>query len=241
MKKVIGFANKMYTLWEVSDVRKSYTSKYNYVMKQDYTYIHNLSLNLEEAKKKVDGYFEIDLDLRGSSSFIKFGESFDETPDSVFKFGKYIGEDIVEVNDISYTEWYYSETKNPVAKKLLLDNDYIEYEDSVVTEEQYESILENLEKEKYMDSLEKGHLFENGKRVELEIKEVNSFHFDGFYGTTYVVTYSSKCGKLLKYMGGNPPEVSVNDFTNVKATVKHDNYNDVDETKLQRIKVLSVA
>jgi co-chaperonin GroES (HSP10) len=81
-----------------------------------------------------------------------------------------------------------------------------------------------------------GHHYENGKRMALEIKEIDSFSFDGNFGTTFIKTYVSNDGKLFKYMGGTPPEISREDFTPVKATIKHDNYRDVMETKLQRIK-----
>lgn len=37
-------------------------------------------------------------------------------------------------------------------------------------------------------------------------------------------------------MGGNPADISRGEFETVKATIKHDNYNGENETKLQRIK-----
>jgi len=154
----------------------------------------------------------------------------------VFKFGKYCGNDIVEINDVNYTDWYYQQTKNPIAKQMLIDNGYVEYNDDVISEEAYQEIQYDLQRENYLNSLEKGHHFENGKRISLELKEIDSFSFDGYYGTTFVITYASKCGKIFKYMGGNPADISRDEFETVKATIKHDNYNGEKETKLQRIK-----
>jgi hypothetical protein len=92
------------------------------------------------------------------------------------------------------------------------------------------------EQKRLLGSLATGHHFENGKRVDLKIKEVKSFNFGTQFGTTWVVLYATECGKLVKYMGANPPEVSKEGFTQVKATIKHDYYNSDPETKLQRIK-----
>lgn len=81
-----------------------------------------------------------------------------------------------------------------------------------------------------------GHFFENGKRIQLQIKEVGRFSFDSAYGTTFIVKYMTASGKLVKYMGSTPPDVSTEDFTPVTATIKHSDYKGQPETKLQRIK-----
>ena len=234
--QTIGFTNKYYTLWEVSEVYEERVSEFDYYEKQDFIYIKNLSMDFETAKSKLTRNFDIDLDLRGESTFIRSSEKMNDAPDEVFKFGKYCGNDIVETNDISYTYWYYQQTKNPIAKQFLLNNGFVEHNDEVISEEAYQEIQYDLQREKYLNSLEKGHHFENGKRISIELKEIDSFSFDGYYGTTFVITYASKCGKIFKYMGGNPADISRDEFQTVKATIKHDNYNGENETKLQRIK-----
>ncbi len=51
-----------------------------------------------------------------------------------------------------------------------------------------------------------GHHFNDGEKVILEVKELKSFSFQGAFGTQFVVTYQTKCGKIVKYVGGSPQE-----------------------------------
>lgn len=68
--KTIGFANKFYTLWEVSKPYRVYINEYQFYMRTDFTYYKNLSFDLEKAKKKMsDSKYNIDLNLKGSSSW----------------------------------------------------------------------------------------------------------------------------------------------------------------------------
>ena len=78
----------------------------------------------------------------------------------------------------------------------------------------------------------------SAKLKEYLVKEVVAFSFDGTYGTTHVMTFASEDGKKYKYMGSKPPAIYEDGFYNVKATIKHDSYNEVDETKLLRIKTV---
>ena len=237
----IGFANKYYTLWDVSEVYNTPVDKFAYRERQDFTYIQNLSFDLDKAKQKIKGEFKIDLELKGNSTFSKISDIISNVPDNIFKFGKYAGKDINDINDINYTKWYYDETFNPVAKELLLKNGYKEKEDIehiLYTSEEYDELLNNKKQEDYLDSLKSGHFHENGEKVELKLKQVDAFSFDGTYGTTHVMTFASEDGKKYKYMGSKPPAIYEDGFYNVKATIKHDSYNEVDETKLLRIKVV---
>lgn len=234
--QTIGFTNKYYTLWEVSPVYEERVSEFEYYEKQDFTYIKNLSTDLETAKSKLVGDFDIDLDLCGASNFTRSSKKLNDAPVNVFCFGKYCGKDIIETNDVNYTDWYYQQTKNKVAKQLLIDNGFVEYNNDVISEEAYQKIQYDLQRENYLNSLANGHHFENGKRLSLELKEIDSFSFDGYYGTTFVIKYASKCGKIFKYVGSNPADISRDEFEDVTATIKHDNYNGENETKLQRIK-----
>ena len=98
--------------------------------------------------------------------------------------------------------------------------------------------VEKFEREKYLASFTAGHHFTDGSKVTLEIKEIDAFSFEGRFGTTYVRTYATKCGKQVKYMGSSPAEISNENFVEVAATIKHDNYKGA-ETKLLRIKLLT--
>lgn len=226
--KVIGFAQEYYTLWNVEKtivVMNKFQTKENF----HYTYIQNLSKDLEKAKSKVNEPFEIDLDLHGDKrEFYTEGEPQGTIPETVFKFGKYAYEEIKRCKDVDYVKWYYSETNNQFALEFLLENGF----------ELLNGVLYNLEdakKQKHMLSLQRGHFFENKKKVELKIKTLKAFGFESYYGYTFVRIYETECGKEVKYMGSNPPEISDKVFENVKATIKHGNYKNIEETKLQRI------
>ena len=86
----------------------------------------------------------------------------------------------------------------------------------------------------------KGHHFENGKRIELEIKQLGKPKvFETQFGTSYLITLQDNENRIYKYMGSsNLPELEMGVFAKVKATVKHEEYKGQKETKLQRIKVL---
>lgn len=92
------------------------------------------------------------------------------------------------------------------------------------------------EKEK-AEREQSGHFFTHGARITLEIKKIESFSFEGQFGTTHICKYITCDGKLVKYMGSNPPDISLEEFVTVKATIKHSEYKGILETKLQRIKI----
>lgn len=84
-----------------------------------------------------------------------------------------------------------------------------------------------------------GHHEIEGKRVELKVKRLGDYgSFETQYGTTFIVTLLDESGRLFKYMGSNRPNIGEDDFISIKGTIKHDNYKEQAETKLQRIKIL---
>jgi hypothetical protein len=229
--KVIGFAEQFYTLWEVEKTKVE-INRFQFKEKTHFLYIQNLSKDLEIAKSKINEPFEIDTNLRGEKrSFYTEGDPQGVIPDTVFKFGKYQYEEIKNCSDTGYVKWYYSETNNSHALDLLLKNGY-ELIDGVLYD------LNEAKKQKHLLNLKRGHLFNNKERVELKIKTIESFSFEGYYGITYVRIYETECGKEVKYIGGSPLNISDEDFESVKATIKHDIYEDQNETKIQRIKRL---
>ena len=81
----------------------------------------------------------------------------------------------------------------------------------------------------------KGHHGQDATRVVLMLKEINSFSFETYYGTTYVMTYVDAENRMYKYIGSTPPSVSNEEFEKFKATISHSEYKGVAETKLKRI------
>ena len=71
MKQVIGFTNKYYTLWKVSDPYIYWKSDESTVERIDYIYIKNLSMDFDSAKSKMDGEYDIDLGYVALVVFLK--------------------------------------------------------------------------------------------------------------------------------------------------------------------------
>jgi hypothetical protein len=76
-----------------------------------------------------------------------------------------------------------------------------------------------------------GHFFAPGEKVVLEIKELYSHGFDTQYGRSYIVVYETKCGKIVKYMGGSPIQLQTPEqldidlkIANLRSKIKNDNY-----------------
>lgn len=236
--QIIGFAKQFFTLWTVSEPYTVHTGQFTSYQKIDTSYIQNLSKDLETAKSKVDGDFEINLELRGTKNFSTCGEIIDETPESKFKFGKYRWTDVDECVDFEYMVWYYNETSNKCVERALIAAGYKKHKGAIVSAEAYKAQKSEAKKARHIEKLERGHHFANGEKVEISIKKIGGFCFDGTYGTTFVETYESNDGKLFKYMGSSPADISHQKFITIKATIKNSNYKGIDETLLQRIKII---
>jgi len=106
MKPTIGFANKFYTLWEVSEPFKKYTSPTSFYWEVKYVYYQNLSFDFGKAKSKVaarygSSDYEVDFNLRGSKSFDKrISSTQNEASSTQFSFGNLEGQDICTCNDL---------------------------------------------------------------------------------------------------------------------------------------------
>ncbi len=161
----IGFSTKFFTLWNITkevmyttNLRGEHHPSHE---KINYTYIQNLSMDEEQAilKAKEHGAtnLEVDTDLYGrNSSFFKEVKLFSELPKDInpfFTFGRHCDEDILSCQDISYLHWYFKETGNRYAKKVLIANGYIEHDGKVYNDTEYADILANEQKEKERESL----------------------------------------------------------------------------------------
>ncbi len=121
--KTIGFTTVYYTLWNVSEPFEKpvfYNGmKIGSQTCQNFTYCQNLSHDLERAKAKLaDQPYEIDLELRGHSSYtrvigsnIKDRENYYDQ--DCFSFGRMEGVKISECTD-NWQLWRaYSDEKSP--------------------------------------------------------------------------------------------------------------------------------
>lgn len=254
----IGFATKMYTLWNVYS-RVEYGV--NMGVKYEYTrhffdYIKNLSIDLETAKQKaeefagIEGYV-IDLEQKGHNSYsYTVGEKRDKkeeielTPEQ-FPYGKLKGGIISDCFDVYHLNRLYNDrSSNPRSRvyartKLLEIGDLIKIEKEFLSEDiKYisERSYENYKKNILISRAEKGLFFNDGEKVTLKVKQIHSFSFQTQFGTSYVVLYIDSENRIFKYVGASPKTFNTDDYVEIKATIKHSSYNDNEETKLLRIK-----
>ena len=105
--KVIGFANKFYTLWDITEETRPLGNGRNYVITHN-TYIKNISIDKAAAFAKYPGV-QFNECLRGMT------RSWDSAPKEVwdnvdvFRFGKYAYEKIADNTDTNYLEWYWEQ------------------------------------------------------------------------------------------------------------------------------------
>lgn len=112
MKKIIGFANKFYTLWEYENVTNYVTDAYGKhhasSVTTHYYYIKNVSFSLDKVKEMYPGV-SVDENVRGKV------RDFSETkplekglPENYFWNGRYRGMlvDEILVSDFNYCLWY---------------------------------------------------------------------------------------------------------------------------------------
>ena len=119
----IGFANKFYTLWNISEERRDLGNGHSYIITHN-DYIKNISFDKETALAQYPDA-KLDETLKGHT---RSWESTKEVWDNVdvFRFGKYKYEKINN-SDLSYLAWYwnqiYGDHKEYVGS-ILKDNGY---------------------------------------------------------------------------------------------------------------------
>ena len=133
--KRIGFANKYYTLWDVSEetvYRTVNDVHFASGTKITFTYYQNLSTDLDKAISKAKSMgvtiLEVDEGLRGKTrSFSSVKNRNDIYNDNQFKFGRYEALQISDCEDVDYLVWYFGETDSKVAAEhvVSLDDSYI--------------------------------------------------------------------------------------------------------------------
>ena len=237
MKQIIGFATQYYTLWDYyEEVKYVVDSLGNYhpsYTEEHYIYIKNISIDINKVIE-MHPNVRIDDQLRGISHTFSRNREEDLSP-SLIKFGKYNGLTIEQIADcdMDYLLWVIGNEKVSAATRELIGKlpQFLDYCTTVAAEQIWEQ----------MCAPQAGLYFNDGARVDIQIKEVKSFGFETAFGYTHICLYTTPDRREFKYMGSTPPEISKEEFTTVKATIKHDNYKGQDETKLQRIKILQTV
>ena len=130
--KVIGFANKFYTLWEVTESTTPSEINGMSVNTIHYEYIKNISFDLETAINKYPNA-TIDETLKGKTVSFNNEKTIWTTVDT-YRFGKYLGKKIEDVNDINYLSWYITQ---------ITDASHIEYCENILVSNGYNVIHSN--------------------------------------------------------------------------------------------------
>ena len=256
----LGFTNTFYTLWEVSEPYQYWIDAHHFEWRQTCDYRQNLSKTREAAVEKIkalanqsNASYSIDLNLRGTSSFVRTLSTGDTFEVWQFTFGMLIGSDIRTCDNVYHIERAMSSERNirtrAIAKRRLIDlgklvrctwyeetglgefNGSTTHTKRLYTDPFHANRLKAIESSCYY--------FNDGDKIQLEIKLISTTGFSTAYGYTFVHLYITPDGKKFKYVGSNPPDVPQDTFITVKATVKHEERCGAKENKLQRIKILA--
>lgn len=162
----IGFANKFYTLWQISEETKPLGNGRSYVITH-YTYVKNISFDKETAFTKYPGA-TFNENLRGMN------RSWDSAPKEVwdnvdtFRFGKYAYTKIADNTDTNYIAWYWEQ----------ISNEHKEYVGSVLKSRGYEiRTWGNDNDNQYLvspEALENERMAEANKNTVLEVLKKNN-------------------------------------------------------------------
>ena len=201
--KVIGFANKFYTLWDVTS--KVVESKYSKDTLVTNTYIKNISMDIDKVKELYPGV-EIDESLRGHSCTFEYTKKRKEINTDKFNFGKYEGNLISECNDKNYLRWFFDnsdgERKQNVEERLVelgfvIKDDIIFTQEEITKQEQIERMLSNKEELEILfnrnlsiefDSSDKCYgVYRNEDDILFKFNDVKLNYYNGFeYGLPLV-------------------------------------------------------
>ena len=102
--KAIGFANKFYTLWEITEETRPLGNGRSYLI-TNFTYIKNISMSREATIAKYPDV-SIDENLRGKTRSWSSEKIIYDNVDT-FRFGKYATMKIDNVFDTDYIAWYW--------------------------------------------------------------------------------------------------------------------------------------
>lgn len=120
----IGFTNKFYTLWKISEETKPLGNGHNYIVTH-YNYIKNISFDKETAIAKYPDAI-LDENLRGKTASWETKKEVWDNVDT-FRFGKYKYEKIDNM-DLNYLSWYWDQ----------IDGDHKEYVGEILKANGYE-------------------------------------------------------------------------------------------------------
>lgn len=222
----IGFANKFYTLWQISEETRPLGNGCSYLVTH-YYYIKNISFDKETALAKYPNAI-LDENLRGKTASWESKKEVWNNVDT-FRFGKYAYTKIAECSDTNYIAWYwnqvYTEHKEYVEEVLknrgyeIRVNIYENYQGQKVAN-QYLMSPEDLENERknnekmnmILEKCKNNEMFEFVPEYNLDEEgdyrdEDIIFHFDNikemyYQGYSYYLPLDAK-GKAKRFKNKN--------------------------------------
>lgn len=195
----IGFANVMYTLWDVSEeTRTGYENKpYNVTVCR---YLKTVCKDPAKLEKLYPGV-PVDLSLKGHSSYeiIHKYEPIDTKPiygDDEFKYGKYRGMKILECTDASYLKWYLDD-----GNSLGADAPYLKQRISDLTGEVFVDGVGFISKEAAVDYQSKAQIVESGASFEFTFENNLGWSNDFNFGQFRFVFSDDMVNEVSSYYG----------------------------------------
>jgi len=256
MTPTIGFTNKYYTLWNISQPYTVDNGCYTET-KQDFQYIQNLSYDFDTAKEKMteqygDRNWEVDLEVRGKSQ--SFSKSLSiKYNEGVFLFGKYRGSSFGEISDFDYKQWYWNETKGTekfsqkLHDELQLIGGIVKWKDEWVTLNDFERIIDSNIEAIDRDMYDSGHFHTDGEKVTLDLVFENHTVKQTYYGLMNKYRFVDKnTYRNYFYEGNKDINIEPGDLVNISGVVKHVSYwssyhdKSVEYTKLVRPRIKKI-
>jgi hypothetical protein len=265
---VIGFTEVYFTLWRITRFAGVEHCHYLQNLSIDFAKAQHKVSELLSANGGYYGHdFEVDLDLRGDNGHSYFRKLAAKRYEPYqLAISRFAGTDMrtIDANEEYFSGYIkHKYGVEPEYKRMsgLLWATYLNKEENTVRGLRRRVIarsclvntgilvrvgreyltpaqIKTRKDRELKEAAINGHHEVDGKRISIKVRAIGKAgSFDTQYGTTYIQSFIDENGRLFKYMGSNLPDIG-EEFSAIKATVKHDTYKDQQETKLQRIKLL---
>lgn len=210
-----------------------------------------------------DGVYEINLELHGESGSNYFTERRIKDMDVWrFTFGKCQGMDMRESTDRWQLERAMKDERGArrkaIARRRLIDLGELvrrDWKERVMAhinnwdEENPENNFSLVARKwmpkrlaKYYEEIgdRKGHFFTDGVRIQIRVKRIRTKSLETSYNgvdvTIFTDTFETEDGKIVTYRGSSFLDFGMDNFVDIKCTIKHTEFNGHKQTMIQRVK-----
>lgn len=257
MTQQIGFTGVYYTLWHITQPYRKYRNQFEYDIVQDFTYIQNLSRDLNQAKAKLKGDFTIDLSLKGEEGWCfsrVIASEINTLEQWQFSFGKLAGEDIRVTSDVwqlkRAVEQERGFRRRVIARRRLAElGVMIRHNRKWIAAEE----LEKIKKREAEANETYGHHYKNGEQVKIKVKIISHKDLKNRFGYFAIVEYIDMEFRRYKYIGSSPCVYKqekdgkgitvynkITEWHEITADIEHVYNNGRLETKLKKVKLIGI-